>query len=217
MGTAFFDGFLLQASLIFALGSQNIFIIEQGMFGDRPFFISFICFFCDLILILIGVAGMGLILVDMPQVKIAFGILGILLMVFYGASRLKTNAFKVVANENRIKQTPSKLIFLCIIFSWLNPHAYLDAFVLIGGQATRYIDMVDKLIFGFGASAASLCWFLTISYVSKYFSSFLMRLMWFLNLSSVFLFLFLAYRMSFDVKQWVSELDQQTGQTISSQ
>lgn len=205
----FLEGFLLQASLIFALGSQNLFVLEQGMFGERPLLVSFLCFLCDLLLILFGVAGVGLLITEMPKVKIAFGILGVLLMVFYGITRLKNSDPQFKIGENRVKQTIWQLVLLSVFFSWLNPHAYIDAFILIGGQATKYSDNREKIIFGLGASFSSLCWFITLSHVAKYFSSILKKIMWLLNVCSVLIFLLMAIRMSYDVKTWI--------QTVSSQ
>lgn len=203
MEKIFLEGFLLQASLIFALGAQNIFIIEQGLTGNHPFLISFICFLCDLILILFGVTGMGFLFLSMPIVKIAIGISGILLMFFYAINRMKTSNISLPQNNDQIKTSTGRLIMLSIIFSWLNPHAYLDAFVLIGGQSVRYADHNERIIFGFGAGVSSLIWFLSLSYLSLFFSLFLKKIMEFLNLCSILIFLFFAIRLSFEVKGWI--------------
>ena len=48
-------GFLTGLSLIFAIGAQNIFVIEQGLKKQYTFLVCFICSASDLILIFIGI------------------------------------------------------------------------------------------------------------------------------------------------------------------
>jgi L-lysine exporter family protein LysE/ArgO len=40
----FLEGFLLQASLIFALGAQNLFVMESGIRRHYHLTVSFVCF-----------------------------------------------------------------------------------------------------------------------------------------------------------------------------
>ena len=48
-------GFLTGLSLIFVIGAQNIFVIEQGLKKQYTFLVCFICSVSDLILIFIGI------------------------------------------------------------------------------------------------------------------------------------------------------------------
>ena len=48
-------GFITGASLILALGPQNIFVIEQGLKKQFVFLVCLICSFSDLILIFLGI------------------------------------------------------------------------------------------------------------------------------------------------------------------
>ena len=73
----FSDGFLLQASLILALGAQNIFVLESGLKKQRQFVVAFVCSLCDLILIMLGVLGASSLFLRFPSLKIAFGIIGV--------------------------------------------------------------------------------------------------------------------------------------------
>ena len=41
MNQVFLEGFLLQASLIFALGAQNLFVLESGLKKQHPRVVSF--------------------------------------------------------------------------------------------------------------------------------------------------------------------------------
>ena len=48
-------GFFTGLSLIFAIGAQNIFVIEQGLKRQFTFLVCFVCSISDLILIFIGI------------------------------------------------------------------------------------------------------------------------------------------------------------------
>ena len=48
-------GFITGLSLIFAIGAQNIFVIEQGLKKQYVFLVCLICSISDLILIFIGI------------------------------------------------------------------------------------------------------------------------------------------------------------------
>ena len=48
-------GFVTGISLIFAIGAQNIFVIEQGLKKQYIFLVCFICSISDLILSFLGI------------------------------------------------------------------------------------------------------------------------------------------------------------------
>ena len=48
-------GFLTGMSLIFAIGTQNIFVIEQGLKKQFVFLVCSICAFSDFLLIFLGI------------------------------------------------------------------------------------------------------------------------------------------------------------------
>ena len=50
-----FLGFFTGLSLIFALGAQNVFVIEQGLKKQYVFIVCLICSISDLILIFLGI------------------------------------------------------------------------------------------------------------------------------------------------------------------
>lgn len=53
------QGFFLQASLILALGAQNIFVLNAGLRGQRPFLVASLSTLCDTVLIFVGVLGVA--------------------------------------------------------------------------------------------------------------------------------------------------------------
>ena len=94
MDQMFLEGFLLQASLIFALGAQNIFVLESGLKKQHPLIVSFACFFCDLLLIMLGLAGAATLFTFFPYAKVSIGIIGILFLFYYDWSKFRSTEEK---------------------------------------------------------------------------------------------------------------------------
>ncbi|WP_265094341.1 LysE/ArgO family amino acid transporter [Campylobacter concisus] len=59
----------------------------------------------------------------------------------------------------------SKIVLLTLAFTWLNPHVYLDTMLLIGSISTKFGD--ENIIFGIGASLASLFFFFSLGYGAR--------------------------------------------------
>ncbi|MBP0573214.1 LysE family transporter, partial [Mycobacterium tuberculosis] len=55
---------------------------------------------------------------------------------------------------------------ICLGFTFLNPHVYLDTVVLVGSIGTRY-DGLARLAYASGAAAASLTWFFGLGYGAR--------------------------------------------------
>lgn len=211
----FLEGFLLQASLIFALGAQNLFVLEAGMHRQYPLIISFVCFFCDLILIMLGVAGAATIFASFSQLKIIIGIIGVAFLVQYGISKIFHHSRIYQEDEGHVlKKNLKRSILLAITFSILNPHAYLDAFILIGGYSSKYDLLENRLMIGWGAACFSLVWFILLSMASSFMKPILenpKRLRFVMTCSGIVL-LVLSVRLGRDVYGWI--MDEPQSQVI---
>jgi L-lysine exporter family protein LysE/ArgO len=162
MSHVFFEGFVLQASLIFALGAQNIFVLESGLKRQYPLIVSVTCFLCDFALIMLGVVGAATLFTQFPQIKIFIGILGIFFLFHFGWTKLwSTEIIEARSEEDR--HTLKETIFKSITYSVINPHAYLDGIVLIGGYSAKYDQLTDRFEVGLGAASFSLIWFLLLT------------------------------------------------------
>lgn len=159
----FLEGFILQASLIFALGAQNIFIFESGLRREHHLWASLVCFLCDLTLILLGVIGAAAIFQQLPSVKILIGMVGVYFLFSYGYEKIVGTQTALWETKTGGVTTLKRSILLAITFSILNPHAYLDAFVLIGGFASKYSTVQERVTLGLGAAIYSGVWFLMLS------------------------------------------------------
>ncbi len=205
MGSLFLEGLVLQASLIFALGAQNIFVLEAGLKRQHHLMISFVCFLCDLTLILLGVAGAATLFTYFPGLKIFIGILGVSFMFFYGLSKLFADSAILRVSSDPIKTTLRRSIILAMTFSILNPHAYLDAFILIGGFSSKYDALQDRIVLGLGAGVYSGIWFLILSSLSSVMKPVLehpVRMKMIMSLAGVALII-LSGKLGVDVLEWV--------------
>lgn len=209
MGSLFLEGLVLQASLIFALGAQNLFVLESGLKRQHHLMVSIVCFLCDLTLILLGVAGAATLFTHYPYLKIMVGLLGVSFLFSYGLSKLLTNTSTAeIANESSAFKIPlRKSIILAFTFSILNPHAYLDAFILIGGFSAKYEAMMDRIVLGLGAAFYSGIWFLVLSSLSSVMKPFLEhpgRMRWVMSTAGVALII-LSGKLGIDVMGWVRD------------
>ena len=55
---------------------------------------------------------------------------------------------------------------MCFGFTFLNPHVYLDAVVLLGALATQRGE-AGRWWFALGAASASLCWFAALGFGAR--------------------------------------------------
>ena len=206
MERLFFEGFLLQASLILALGAQNVFVLESGLRRQYPMVVSLVCFLSDLTLITLGVIGSASVFTAYPQARIFIGIIGVVFLFSYGWGKLFTKSSEFQESEElALKMTLKRSILLALTFSVLNPHAYLDAFVLIGGYSAKYELISDRLTLGVGAAAFSGVWFVLLSSTSSLLkrhlsNPFLMRRI--MSASGIILIL-LSGKLGIDVFSWM--------------
>jgi L-lysine exporter family protein LysE/ArgO len=208
MHSLFMEGLLLQASLIFALGAQNLFILESGLRRDYHLTVSLICFLCDLALIMLGVAGAASLFNQFPILKILVGVVGVAFLFHYGLSKLMTPQETVVSSDHTLGSSNLKRsVLLAITFSVLNPHAYLDAFILIGGFATKYELLSDRITLGLGAACFSGIWFLMLSSASSLMQPLLANPRSMRRIMSVagLVLVALSGRLGMDVYSWIQE------------
>lgn len=213
MKEVFLEGMLLQASLIFALGPQNLFVLESGLKRHYHLTVSFVCFFCDLTLIMLGVAGAATFFNQFPQIKIFVGVLGVGFLILYGIGKLRHDDQQHLQFENRGKRSCYKAaIISSVIFSVVNPHAYLDGIVLIGGYSSKYPDLYTRLALGLGAASFSLIWFLLLSVGASIMVPFFKnenRMRIIMSSAGVILIVMSA-KLGMDVISWIEEVYPET-------
>jgi L-lysine exporter family protein LysE/ArgO len=205
----FIEGLLLQASLIFALGPQNLFVLESGLKRHFHLTVSLVCFLCDLSLIMLGVSGASIFFSLFPALKIIIGVIGVGFLIVYGINKLTLrDHFHLEFEKNGKLSCYRAAIVSALVFSVVNPHAYLDGIVLIGGYSTKYADLSERVTLGLGAATFSLLWFLALSIGASVMVPIFQEKsrMKFLMMTSGMILLFLSVKLGFDVFSWVHEL-----------
>lgn len=163
------SGFFLALSLIFAIGSQNAFILKQGLKKQHVFAICLFCAISDALLISAGIAGFGAVTAKYPNIVTIAKIAGALFLLGYGLQSLYASVSKSHAfiEDNHAVSSLKKSLLLCFGFTWLNPHVYLDTLVLVGMVST---GAESKVAFGLGAVSASFVFFFSLGYGARLLS-----------------------------------------------
>ena len=166
-------GFLTSLSLILAIGAQNIFVIEQGLKKQFTFIVCLICSISDFFLIFVGI----FLFIYFNQyftltIELIFNILLLLFLIYFIFSKIKFDNEKIDLNQNYKKTSLRSIISKTLGFTYLNPHVYSDTVFFLGNFSKSFL-LADKIIFGIGASLASILFFFSIGYASNYFSKYL--------------------------------------------
>lgn len=202
----FLQGFFLQASLILALGAQNIFVLNSGLKKERHLLVAGLSSLCDTLLIFIGVLGVASIFIQIPLLKISLGILGVIFLFYYGILKIKeTKSGVAIDLEGAPKSEKKKVIMQTLGFSLLNPHVYLDTVVLIGGYSAKFHNLTERFYFGIGASVFSTIWFFSLVILASFSSRFLKNqiMMKTISLVSGLVLILLSYKLGLEVISWL--------------
>lgn len=162
-------GFGLGASLIVAIGSQNAFVLKQGLKRQYVFAVSTVCFLCDSLLITLGAGGFSTMVASSPGLMRFTLWCGVVFLSWYGLrsfiSAAKPGAMDT-GGEDDNGTGLVKVALTTLALSLLNPHAFLDTVVLLGSLAGRYSGEA-RLLFAVGAIAASCVWFYGIGFGAR--------------------------------------------------
>jgi L-lysine exporter family protein LysE/ArgO len=169
MFSAFLTGLFLGLSLIVAIGAQNAFVIRSGILRNHVLYIALFCAISDSLLIILGIASISFFLKDFINEfsNIIFGFSALWLFT-YGLLRVHSALiYKPIAFDNNSKSSSLlKTISIVAVFTFANPHVYLDTMILIGSVSQQFLD-VNRIYFAIGACSASFIWFFTIAYGAK--------------------------------------------------
>ena len=169
MLTPLIQGFILGASLIIAIGSQNAFVLRQGLKKEYVFTICTICFLCDGLLILLGVGGFGKLVASSNNLMLIARWGGALFLFFYGIRSFRSAFKSEVLSVDESKKLASGFtwaIATTLALTLLNPHVYLDTVILLGSIAGQLPEK-ERLTFAIGAVFASMTWFYGIGYGAR--------------------------------------------------
>ncbi|MFI8035167.1 LysE/ArgO family amino acid transporter [Acinetobacter sp. ABJ_C3_5] len=165
--TAFFYGLGIGFSLILAIGAQNAFVLKQGLKQQHVFWVCLICALSDSILIYLGVTGFSKIVVDFPLIVTLAKYFGAAFLFLYGLR----NFYSAIQNNSGLnpseieKDSLLKIIGMCLAFTWLNPHVYLDTVILVGSISVQFAYQI--YLFAAGTILASWIFFFALGYGAR--------------------------------------------------
>ena len=166
-------GFLTGLSLILAIGAQNIFVIEQGLKKQHVFLVCLFCYISDFILIFLGIFLFHYFIQYFTQaIELVFNILLIIFLIHFIYSKIKSFDTQVTIDQNSNFIEKKNVIFKTLGFTFLNPHVYSDTVFFLGNFSKNFL-IIEKYLFGIGATIASFLFFFSIGYLSQYFSMYL--------------------------------------------
>ena len=196
-------GFFTGLSLIFAIGAQNIFVIEQGLKKQYVFLICIICSISDLLLIVIGIFLFHYFNQYFNEkVELIFNLLLILFLIYFIYTKIKSQYSEIYFNNKLKKISKLNIVFKTLGFTYLNPHVYSDTVFFLGNFSKNY-ELNQKIFFGAGASIASFVFFFAIGYLSKYLSKYAKnKNIW--KIINIFIITFMSILILYIVKEMVS-------------
>lgn len=198
MNQAALSGFGLSFSLILAIGAQNAFVLKQGLRREYIGWVCLICALSDAILILSGVYGFKALTVWIPGVEAAARLGGSVFLLIYGLRSLM-QAWRggQALQPNGAEPTTglARVVLLCLAFTWLNPHVYLDTVMLIGAVSLQYERQTHA--FAAGAVLASVVFFYSLGYGARLLAPWFSRPQAWRVLDALvgFIMLWLAFRL----------------------
>jgi L-lysine exporter family protein LysE/ArgO len=172
---SFSHGAALCASLIVTIGAQNAFVLRQGIMRSHVGKIVALCALSDIILIGAGVGGASVLVERYPVFVHTMLYVGLAYLAWFGINALRRavrpghavlSADVGDAGNAAPVQRAMPIILMTLAFTWLNPHVYLDTFLLIGTAGAREPDGA-RVAFALGAMAVSGVWFIGLGYGAR--------------------------------------------------
>lgn len=169
-------GFGTGLALIVAIGSQNAFVLRQGIRGEHVAAVVIVCSVSDALLIAGGIAGLGVLIQTSPVVVDVARYAGAAFLVTYGvlAARRAIRPGVLTASGSRKALSAGAALSTVLALTWLNPHVYLDTVLLLGSVANQQ-EQDLRWWFGAGAIAASGAWFSALGFGARVLRPFFAR------------------------------------------
>ncbi|MDB4837694.1 LysE family transporter [Marinomonas sp.] len=160
---AFISGMITGGGLIVAVGAQNSFLLEQALKRHYAFPIALMFIVSDILSIVLGAFGLGLILQNNEWLLSASRWAGVAFLLWFAYGKLRTSFQdeRLIAEQYSKRLAVWPLFLMALAVTWLNPHFYLDTMILMGSLANQWQG--EKWQFVFGGAVASIIWFLLLA------------------------------------------------------
>lgn len=156
-------------TLIVAIGSQNAFVLRQGLRRSHVALVVAVCAVSDLLLIALGVGGLGMIIERAPVLVEVVRWAGVVFLTGYAvlAARRAVRGEYLDATAGKGATSWQVALGTCLALTWLNPHVYLDTVLLLGSLASTH-GTTGKWWFAAGAGLGSIIWFTALGVGARY-------------------------------------------------
>ena len=167
MLAVFLQGFALSAAMILPLGPQNVFVMNQGIRRQYHLMIASLCALSDIVLICAGIFGGSALLTRSPLLlALVTGRGGVSAVVRVGRVPFRLQPATGAGRGAGAGAEPLAHRGHHAGGHRLNPHVYLDTFVVLGslgGQLTADV----RSWFALGAVSASAVWFFGLALLAS--------------------------------------------------
>ncbi|CCG86063.1 arginine exporter ArgO [Erwinia piriflorinigrans] len=169
MLSVYFQGVAMGAALILPLGPQNAFVLNQGIRRQFHLMTAALCTLSDILLICGGIFG-GSALLNQSVLLLSlvtWGGVAFLLWYGWGALRIACGGNVQLASAAALQHGRWRIVITIIAVTWLNPHVYLDTFVVLGSLGGQ-LPPEARRWFALGTASASLLWFFGLALLAAW-------------------------------------------------
>ena len=164
---AFMQGLVLGAGICVTLGPQSVFVLRQGLRGNSAMIVATVCTLCDFMLIMMGAAGFGIIVIAVPALVGVAAWGGALFALVYGWYSFRSmKAKRGAAREGGLAKPsmrPTRVLIGALALSLLNPQVYLEMVAVVGAIAIQF-PAPERVAFVAGVMLVSPLWFFSLAY-----------------------------------------------------
>jgi L-lysine exporter family protein LysE/ArgO len=174
MWQSYFNGLLIAAGLIMAIGTQNAFVLAQSLRREHHLPVALLCVVCDAVLVAAGVFGLASVLLHNPLLLAAARWGGVVFLLWYASKALRRAwAAQALTQAGQNGQRSRRAVLLsALAVTLLNPHVYLDTVLLVGSLGAQ--QSVPGAYVA-GAASASLVWFFSLALAAAWLAPWLAR------------------------------------------
>ena len=159
-------GLLTGLALIVAIGAQNAFVLRQGIKGEQVLPIVLVCLASDVVAITAGVAGLGFVVERFPGILPVAQVLGGIYLLGFGLhAAVRAWRPQSLDTGDGTGMSMRTAVLTALALTWLNPHFYLDATLMLGTVANSFGP--DRWWFLLGTLVASGAWFFSLGYGAR--------------------------------------------------
>ena len=170
------QGFAVNIALIMIVGPQNLLVVRQALLGGPLLATVGICLAVDAALIVVGVTALGAVVTATPWLAHTIPWAAVIFLMIYAARAWRSAAMPAgqgfAARDGQGAGLSAAIAAFGV--SALNPQAYMDSAVIMGGWAAP-LPVEARVLFCAGAVLASAIWFFGLGFAAARLSPWLRR------------------------------------------